>query len=98
MDLTQIIKKPVITEKTIKAMQDGCYVFVVDKRANKHQIKEAVEKIFEVKVEGVRTIKIKGKKRRVGRLRGEVSLPSFKKAVVKLKKGQKIDLLEMKGQ
>ena len=61
MHITEIIKKPVSTEKARNIMENNEYVFIVDKRANKIQIREAVEKLFNVKVESVNTLNIKPK-------------------------------------
>lgn len=88
----EIIKAPVITEKAGNISQnEGKYVFKVDARANKTEIKLAIEKIFNVKVEEVRTINVKPKKRRVGRYSGLTN--RTKKAIVTLKEGQTIDML-----
>ncbi len=59
-DYRDIIIKPVITEKSMNLLADNKYTFVVDRRANKTQIKNAIENIFSVKVDNVRTISIKG--------------------------------------
>ena len=86
-----IIKAPIITEKTAAIAEDGkSYVFKVDPKANKTQIKQAIEKIFNVKVESVNTINVKPKKKRVGRYTGMTS--KYKKAIVKLAEGNTIDL------
>jgi len=85
----KVILKPVITEKSTwlkDKNRDIC--FEVEPRANKIEIKEAVEKLFEVKVESVRIVKKKGKTRRVGRNIGKTK--DWKKAYVKLKKGEKM--------
>ena len=63
----EIIKAPVITEKSEEARANGKYTFKVDPKANKTEIKEAIEKIFNVHVTQIRTINVKPKKRRVGR-------------------------------
>lgn len=85
------IKAPVITEKGSRLAQDeGKYLFKVDHRASKSEIKEAVEKIFKVKVDSISTINVKPKKRRVGRYAGMSN--KYKKAIVKLAEGQTIDL------
>lgn len=89
-----ILKKPIITEKSMDLVGWGCYTFEVDRRANKNQIKEAVEKLFQVDVLKVKTAVIKGRTRKVGRRRREVKGKSGKKALVFLKKGQKIDVFE----
>mgnify|MGYP005784737395 CR=1 FL=1 len=86
-----IIKAPIITEKTATIAEDGkSYVFKVDSKANKTEIKQAIEKIFNVKVESVNTINVKPKKKRVGRYTGMTS--KYKKAIVKLAEGNTIDL------
>ncbi len=86
----EIIKAPVVTEKSSTLNQEGQYVFKVDPKANKTEIKEAIEKIFKVKVESISTINAKTKKRRVGRYTGLTN--RYKKAIVKLAKGETIDL------
>ena len=86
-----IIKAPVITEKsTAIASDEKSYVFKVDPKANKIEIKEAIEKIFNVKVTSIRTMNVKPKKRRVGRYTGLTN--RSKKAIVTLAEGQTIDL------
>ena len=85
------IKAPVITEKGSRpAQEEGKYLFKVDPKATKSDIKDAVEKIFKVKVESISTINVKPKKRRVGRYAGMTN--KYKKAIVKLAEGQTIDL------
>lgn len=95
MDLTHIIKKPIITEKSTRLVAENRYTFQVDKRATKPQIKEAVESFFDVHVIGVKTANIPGQTRRVGRIRRSVKLPGFKKASVEVKKGEKIKGFEV---
>ena len=86
-----IIKAPVITEKSSNiASNDIKYVFKVDAKANKSQIKDAIEKIFKVKVESVNTVNVHPKKKRVGRYSGMTN--KYKKAIVTLVNGNKIDL------
>ena len=86
-----IIKAPIITEKsTALASNEKTYVFKVDAKANKSQIKDAVEKIFNVKVESVNTVNVHPKKKRVGRHAGMTN--KYKKAIVTLKDGNKIEL------
>lgn len=87
-----IIKKPVVTEKSMGLIDQNKYTFIVDKRANKIEIKEAVEDIFKVTVNEVRTVIVKGKVKRVGRSVGKT--PDVKKAIVTLKQGDKIELFE----
>ena len=87
----EIVKAPVITEKSANLGQErGQYVFKVDSKANKTEIKQAIEKLFNVKVEEVRTLNVKPKKRRVGRYTGLTN--RYKKAIVTLAEGQTIDL------
>lgn len=86
----EIIKAPVITEKSGVIAQNGKYVFKVDSRANKIEIKQAIEKIFNVHVKEIRTINVKPKKRRVGRYTGLTN--RCKKAIVKLAEGEEINL------
>ena len=86
-----IIKAPIITEKsTAIASNERSYVFKVDAKANKSQIKDAIEKIFNVKVESVNTVNVHPKKKRVGRHSGMTN--KYKKAIVTLVSGNKIDL------
>jgi len=92
--LKDIIKKPIITEKSISQTAVGEYTFAVDRLATKGQIKQAVRQFFGVDVVRVRTITIKGKTKRVGKLRKIVRLSDWKKAIVKLKEGQKIKYFE----
>ena len=86
----EIIKAPVVTEKSALLAQEGKYVFKVDPKANKTEIKMAIEKLFNVKVEEISTINVVPKKRRVGRYSGMSN--RSKKAIVKLAEGQTIDL------
>lgn len=86
----EIIKAPVITEKAGLLAQKNQYVFKVDPKANKTEIKQAIEKIFNVKVEGIRTLNVKPKKKRVGRYTGLTN--RTKKAIVTLAEGQQIEL------
>ncbi|APF25499.1 50S ribosomal protein L23 [Clostridium botulinum] len=82
-----IIRRPLITEKTMASMADKKYTFVVDIHANKSQIKSAIETIFDVKVEDVKTARIMGKTKRVGVHIGK--RPDYKKAIVKLTEDSK---------
>ena len=89
MEARDILIRPLITERTTELMADGKYVFVVNKKANKIQIAEAVREIFSVKVENVNTINVKGKVKRMGRNVGKKS--DYKKAIVKLAAGETIE-------
>ena len=83
-----IIIRPILTEKSYSEMADGKYTFQVDKRANKSEIRKAVEKAFDgVKVDTVNTMNIKGKPKRMGRSQGYTS--DWKKAIVTLAKDSK---------
>ncbi|MBI5946922.1 MAG: 50S ribosomal protein L23 [Chloroflexi bacterium] len=87
-----VLLRPIITEKTTVLTGLDKYVFEVDIRANKNQIKEAVELAFSVRVSDVNTMKMKGKPRRFGRK--VTNRPDWKKAVVTLVAGDKIELFE----
>lgn len=91
-DPRDIIIKPVVTEKSFSLLEDNKYTFIVDKRANKTEIKSAVEEIFKVSVMGVNTVNVKGKPKRVGKHAGFKA--DRKKAIVTLKPGQKIPLFD----
>jgi large subunit ribosomal protein L23 len=96
MTLTDVIKGPLITEKLDKAREKlQQYSFLVDKAATKYDVARAVEGLFKVTVEAVRTQVIRGKTKRVGRSMGK--RPNFKKAHVTLKEGQSIELFEGGG-
>lgn len=88
-----VIKKPFFTEKGMDLKEKENKVLVeVDINANKHEIKEAMEEIFKVKVEKVATVIVNGKVKRFGRSVGK--RPDRKKAIVTLKKGEKLDFVE----
>lgn len=93
----QVIKRPIITEKSTAAVAKNKYTFAVDKKASKGEIKEAVEKLFKVKVLEVGTANVRGKEVHVGRRRTFSKKPDWKKAVVTLKEGEKIELFEVGG-
>jgi len=92
MKLVHVIKKPLITEKVTQLTAQGKYSFAVARPATKIQIRQAVEKFFKVKVRAVNTVTMKGKKRRVGRSKKLVKGSDWKKAIVQLAEGEKIDL------
>jgi len=93
MDLHRVIEAPLITEKgTLVNEQANQVVFRVHPDATKVEIRKAVEALFKVRVEKVRTVNVLGKKRRVGRSMGK--RPDWKKAYVTLAKGQRIDFFE----
>ena len=84
-----IVLAPVITEKSQSLTLENTYVFKVDKRANKTQIKQVIEKKFGVKVASVNTLNVATKKKRVGKYSGRTN--AYKKAYVKLMEGSKIE-------
>ncbi len=87
MTAHDIIKRPVVTEQSMMQMQEKKYTFEVDKRANKIQIRQAVEEIFGVKVKSVNTINVIGKFKRMGRNEGKRA--DWKKAIVTLTENSK---------
>jgi len=87
-----VIIRPIITEKSTLMNENRTYVFEVNKKVNKSKVKEAVEKIFNVKVERVNIINVKPKPKRQGIYEGKSR--SWKKAIVKLKEGYSIQQLE----
>ncbi len=92
-ELHQIIKKPLITEKSTRLKEaENQIAFVVDSGANKVQIRQAVEKLFKVKVKSVRTMNLVGKRKRMGKFWGWKS--DWKKAIVTLKEGERIEFFE----
>jgi len=91
-DPHQIIKRPLVTEKSTRLMDtENKYMFRVDPRANKMEIKEAVEKLFNVTVVNVTAMNVRGKPRRL-RFGQEGKRPNWKKAIVRLKEGDSIEL------
>lgn len=89
----RVVKRPVITEKSNIATDYNQYTFEVDRRANKTQIRDAIQHIFKVDVVGVRVINMAPKYGRWGRKRVKRS-PSWKKAIVTIAEGQRIDIFE----
>lgn len=86
-----ILKKPLITEKSMDLVGENKYTFIVDLNSNKIEIKRAVEELFKVKVDKVHTIRYKG---RLKRVRGRIGrTAAYKKAIVTLKEG-KIEIFE----
>ena len=92
MDARDILIRPLVTEKSTALMEQGKYVFVVAKEANKIQIANAVAEIFKVKVVSVNTVNVMGKMKRMGRNIGKRS--DYKKAIVKLAAGETIEFFE----
>ncbi|MBN2539793.1 MAG: 50S ribosomal protein L23 [Deltaproteobacteria bacterium] len=93
MDIYSVIKKPLVTEKsTIARDEENKYFFEVDRKATKIDIRNAVEKIFKVKVVDIHTINVAGKKKRMGRITGRKR--NWKKAVITLAPGGTIEVYE----
>ncbi len=92
MESRSIIIEPVVSEKSYALMADGKYTFRVDDRAHKTQVKHAVEEVFEVSVIAVRTQTVRSKPKRRGLHSGKTR--SWKKAIVKLAPGDRIELFE----
>jgi len=93
MDIHQVIKKPLVTEKgSLQKEAHNQLSFKVDRRANKSEIRRAVETLFKTTVLEVRTMNVKGKARRVGRSVGK--RPDWKKATVKLAPGKTVEFFE----
>jgi len=92
MELHAVIKRPIVTEESMKNMGQNKYTFKVDPKANKLEIKEAVEKMFKVKVLDVNTISMPSKPKRRGIHTGRTA--AWKKAIVTLKEGDKIEFFE----
>ena len=94
MNLNQVLLKPVITEKATIISEQNKYVFKVATRANKDQIKEAIKAIYKVEPVKINVVNVRGKERRLRLGTGFTS--SWKKAIVTLKDGDKIELFETK--
>ena len=92
MHPSQIILAPIVSEKSYGGTPDGKYTFRVHSDAHKTQIRQAVEELFDVKVERVNVVKVQAKPKRRGLIRG--TRPGWKKAIVQLKKGDSIEIFE----
>lgn len=86
----EIIKAPIITEKSEGLKKNNVYTFKVDASANKIQIKQVIEKKFNVKVKSINSLNVRGKKKRVGKYSGRTS--DYKKVYVALKDGSSIEM------
>ena len=89
---SQVLIRPVVSEKSYEQIQTNQYTFRVHKDAHKTQIRQAVEQLFEVKVERVNIVKVQAKPKRRGMIRG--TKPGWKKAVVQLRAGDTIEIFE----
>ena len=92
MDARDILMKPIVTEKSTALMEEGKYTFQVPLNVTKIEIRQAVEQVFNVKVQAVNTMRYEGKMKRLGRTQGRRS--DWKKAIVTLKPGETIELFE----
>ena len=92
MDPRQIVIAPVVSEKSYSLIEDNKYSFRVHPKAHKTQIRQAVEGLFDVKVEAVNIVKVQPKPKRRGFHRG--TKPGWKKAIVQLREGQSIEIFE----
>ena len=92
MDARTVIIRPVVSEKSYALIAEGKYTFRVDDRAHKTQVAQAVEEVFGVGVAGVRTAKVRSKPKRRGLTKGRSR--SWKKAIVQLQPGERIELFE----
>lgn len=92
MNLYDVVKRLHVTERSVSLQTEGCYTFAVDPRATKVDVRNAIEQLFSVKVDTVRTMNLFGKRKRVGKNVGKKS--DWKKAIVTLKEGEKIEIAE----
>jgi len=92
LQASQVILRPVISEKSLDETQRGKYTFRVHGNAHKTQIRQAVEQLFEVHVEAVNVIKVRPKPKRRGATRG--TRPGWKKAIVQVREGESIPIFE----
>ena len=92
MRLSKIIIKPIITEKTTNMVAEDRYVFKVDLKASKKSIKSDLKRIFDIDIIDVKTMIMPGKKKRILKTKEYTKTSKWKKAIVKIKEGQSIDL------
>jgi large subunit ribosomal protein L23 len=92
MNSREVLISPVVSEKSYSLIEDNKYSFRVHPKAHKTQIRQAVEELFDVKVEGVNVVKVRPKPKRRGLSRGQK--PGWKKAIVQLREGDKIEIFE----
>ena len=91
----QILRSPIITEKSTKRAKEGYYSFAVSKNSRKRELRKQIEELFKVNVVSIHTATVPGKKKRRGKRQIEVKGQPWKKAIVKLKSEQKIPLFEV---
>ena len=92
MEARQVVIAPVVSEKSYSLIEENKYSFRVHERAHKTQVRQAVEELFDVKVEGVNIVKVQPKPKRRGFTRGKK--PGWKKAIVQLREGDRIEIFE----
>jgi large subunit ribosomal protein L23 len=92
LDPRQVVIAPVVSEKSYSLIEDNKYSFRVHPKAHKTQIRQAVEELFDVKVESVNVVKVRPKPKRRGWTRGQK--PGWKKAIVQLREGDRIEIFE----
>jgi large subunit ribosomal protein L23 len=92
LDPREVLISPVVSEKSYSLIEDNKYSFRVHPKAHKTQIRQAVEELFDVKVEGVNIVKVRPKPKRRGFHRGQK--PGWKKAIVQLREGDRIEIFE----
>ena len=96
--MNRIIVRPIITEKSLSLASRGWYSFAVKEASNKYEIAQAIRELYKVTVEGVRTMIMHGKEHRSGKRQKKIAKSDWKKALVHLKVGQKIDAFEVTGE
>lgn len=96
--MKQTIIAPIISEKSLSLASRGWYTFAVDPASNKGTVAKAVSDFYSVKVEEVRSMIMQGKERRAGKRNQKTRGSDWKKALVRLKSGQKIDAFEVTGE
>jgi large subunit ribosomal protein L23 len=92
LDARQVLIAPVVSEKSYSLIEENKYSFRVHEKAHKTQVRQAVEELFDVKVEGVNIVKVQPKPKRRGFTRGKK--PGWKKAIVQLRQGDRIEIFE----
>jgi large subunit ribosomal protein L23 len=92
LEARQVLIAPVVSEKSYSLIEDNKYSFRVHEKAHKTQVRQAVEELFDVKVEGVNILKVRPKPKRRGVSRG--TKPGWKKAIVQLRAGDRIEIFE----
>ncbi len=92
MDARDVLIRPIITEKSTALMAENRYTFLVPLTVNKVEVRQAVEHVFKVKVEAVNTVRVLGKTKRMGKTQGKRA--DYKKAIVKLAPGERIEFFE----